>query len=91
MVETRKTQIDCECRCCKLEFTVDEYEWGDNSFLSDYTFSFNSNYLGKQNSRWRAAWNALTGKETIYSELCTTKAQARKFLEECLKLVEESK
>ena len=88
MVETRKTEIDCECRCCKLEFIVDE--WDCDLLLPDYTFSFSTSYLGKQNSRWRAAWNALTGKETIYSELCTTKAQARKFLEECLKLVEES-
>lgn len=51
MVETRKTEIDCECRCCKLEFIVDE--WDCDLLLPDYTFKFSTSYLGKQKSRWR--------------------------------------
>lgn len=90
MSEQKETSIECSCRCCKLNFEINDWTIDENRCL-DYIFSFTSNYLGKKNGRLRAMWKALLGKETYYAELCTNKEEAVNFLETALKMIKESK
>ena len=84
------TEIECNCRCSKLNFEVEEWGDKDSGKATDYIFSFTSNYLGKQNSRLRAVWKALLGKEVYYAEVCCDKEEAVKFLEESLRMIKEN-
>ena len=84
------TEIECNCRCSKLNFEVEE--WGDKGSgkITDVNFSFTSNFLGKSNGRLRAVWKALLGKEVYYAEICCDKEEAIKFLEESLRMIKEN-
>lgn len=84
------TEIECKCRCSKLNFEVEEWGDKDSGKITDVTFSFTSNYLGKQNLRLRAVWKALLGKEVYYAEVCCDKEEAVKFLEESLRMIKEN-
>ena len=84
------TEIECKCRCSKLNFEAEEWGDKDNGKITDVSFSFTSNYLGKQNSRLRAVWKALLGKEVYYAEVCCDKEEAVKFLEESLRIIKEN-
>lgn len=83
----KQVSLECDCRCSKINFEVED--WDRKDFGTDYTFSFTSNYLGGKVSQLRAAWRALTGKEVIYAEICTSREDAKKFLEDCLSAIDE--
>ena len=85
------SEIECTCRCSKLNFEVEEWTGKiDEGRIIDYTFSFTSNFLGKSNGRLRAVWNALLGKEVYYAEVCCDKEEAVRFLEESLRMIKEN-
>lgn len=83
----KQVDLECDCRCCKINFESEK--WNKEGAETDYTFSFTSNYLGGKVSRLRAAWRALTGKEVIHAEVCTSREDAKKFLEDCLRIIDE--
>lgn len=83
----KQVGLECDCRCCKINFEVED--WDIEGLGTDYTFSFTSSYLGGRVSRLRAAWRALTGREVIYAEICTSREDAKKFLEDCLRAIDE--
>lgn len=83
----KQVNLECDCRCCKINFEIED--WNIKELGTDYTFSFTSDYLGGKVSRLRTAWRALTGREVIYAELCTSREDAKKFLEDCLRAIDE--
>jgi hypothetical protein len=83
----KQVSLECDCRCSKINFEVED--WSLEELGTDYTFSFTSDYLGGKVSRLRAAWRALTGRDVIYAEICTSREDAKKFLEDCLKVIDE--
>ena len=77
--------IECQCGCCKLNITL--FNWEED----EVGISFSSNYLGKQNSRFKALLNCLKGKEIAYAELLLEKQEAINYFEKVLKMLKEEK
>ena len=78
-LKTRRISLPCICRCCSV--VIEDYQDGD------VEISFESDYLNKQNGRFKRAWKALTDKETVYAAAFNKKEDVIKFLEDALALL----
>lgn len=72
--------LRCECGCTNLVVRdLDE----------QVSFSFEPNYLSKENGRLYRVWNALTDKEIVYAEVLASRGEAIDFLKKLLNELEK--
>ena len=78
-LKTKRISLPCTYRCCSV--VVEDYQDGHVGI------SFESDYLNRQNGRFKRAWKALTDKEIVYAESLNKKEDIIKFLEDTLALL----
>ena len=88
-MEQERVYLRCDCGAEAAVFTKYEYEDGDTS----YDISVEDDYLGGDYKgffgRIKRAWKAFIDKPIVYSGIfCEDKEKMRKFLTDCLTLVD---
>ena len=94
MREVKSVELRCDDRAENLVFTRYEYEPTamnhDPSTFYDYEINLEDSYCRTRCNRFVRAWKAFWGKPIYYSGIYTgDKEKVRKWLLDCLKLLEE--
>ena len=92
MKDCKEVYLSCDDRAEVVQFL--KYEWKDDS--SDYEICVMDSYCGEGTrgitKRFKRAWKAFWGKPVCYTGVfCEDEDKIKKFLKDCLEIVEDTK
>ena len=90
MVNSKEVNMRCDCNAEMATFI--RYDWQHND--TNYELGIQDAYCGGDymgiRGRFKRAWRAFWAKPIYYSEVyCEDRQRMRKFLEDCLNLMDE--
>lgn len=89
-IDTKEKTIKCTCGCTALNL-IDYLDYDDIPDNDQVEIIFSSNYLDKENGKWRAIKEILKNRDICYAGVMLTREDAIKFFEDCAQFLRENK
>lgn len=89
-MKTKEVNMRCDCRAEMVSFTRYDWDYNDTNYELNIEDAYcGGDYMGIK-GRFKRAWKAFWAKPVYYSGVyCQDVKRMRKFLEDCLSLMNE--